>query len=64
MLERSDEWTAQPREASTPPDVRALFHAVLGRDLEPAEIRLFIDLLTVGEAEGGGVEEGPIRVVP
>jgi hypothetical protein len=52
FLHASSDWVAVPRHSQRPIDVRRLFHAVLGRELKSAEIRLLVDLATYGSSEG------------
>ncbi len=52
VLQSSADWVAVPRQSHRPVDVSRLFHAVLGRDLTPAEERLLFDFFTLGSGEG------------
>jgi hypothetical protein len=63
LLKESSDWRTQPRPLTAPVDVAALFHAVLGRQLRPAEARFLFDLATIGS---GGAEShaGPVRTQP
>jgi len=62
MLMRSDDWVAPRRTESPTPDIAGLFHAMLGRDLQPSEIRILIALITVGgEAKTSGGKVVPAQ---
>jgi hypothetical protein len=68
FLQSSSDWVAVPHQEMRRVDLERFFHAALGRDLKPAEIRLFIDLATLGTTEGGGgssrPQVGPSRPMP
>lgn len=63
LLQSSSDWVAVPQQSQRPIDVSRLFHAVLGRDLTPAEARLLFDFVSwtgEGESHGGAVHAEPL----
>jgi hypothetical protein len=58
LLQKSEDWVAQPHQAQTPVDVRRLFRALLGRELTPAEVRVLLDIATVGTGGGESSSQG------
>jgi hypothetical protein len=61
ILEQSRDWVAVPSKSKRPPNVAAFLHAVMHRDLRPAEAALMIDLITFGRssASSGDVQPAP-----
>jgi len=65
FLESSPDWVLVRRRSQRPVDVERLFHAVLGRDLTPAEDRLLLDFSALpGSAEGEPHTGPPQQVAP
>ena len=57
-LQPGPDWVAVPRPRLKPVDVTGLFHAILGRDLTPAETQLLADVVSVATAGGGAAHTG------
>ena len=57
FLQPSADWVAVPRQSPRPVNVRRLFHALLGRDMTPAEEQLQFDFVNwpAGEPQAGPV---------
>lgn len=64
LLQTSRDWVAVPRESQRPVDVDRMFHAVLGRDLTPAEGRLLVAFAAAGEPESHAGPAQPEPVPP
>jgi hypothetical protein len=64
FLQASSDWVVVRQQSQAPIDVRALFHAALGRELRPAEARLLVDLITLGTSESGATRARPVPASP
>ena len=61
-LEPSADWVEVPRQSPQPVNLRLLFHALLGRELTPAEERLLFDFVNwpAGEPHSRPVQAEPV----
>jgi len=59
FLRSSPDWVAVPSRAQTLPNINGFFRAVMGRDLRPAEVRLMVDLTTLGTSSSSSGESRP-----
>jgi hypothetical protein len=59
FLRSSPDWVAVPIHAQKSPNISEFFRAVMGRDLRPPEVRLIIDLTTLGTSTGSGGKARP-----